>query len=60
MYNDDTAVVEAGACRTSFSPVESAEDAIMGVLQQMIASPEQYSLDTIDDISFPGNVSTRA
>ncbi|KAK8827576.1 hypothetical protein WA577_007123 [Blastocystis sp. JDR] len=42
-YHEQTAVVEA----------ESADDAIMGVLQQMIAAPELYSLDTIDDISFP-------
>lgn len=54
-YHDQTAVVEAGRRSLQYSQVESADDAIMGVLQQMIAAPELYSLDTIDDISFPGS-----
>ena len=53
-YHDGTSVVEAGRILAPSSHVESAEDAITAVLQQMIASPELYSLDTIDDISFPG------
>lgn len=53
-YHDGTSVVEAGRSLAPSSHIESAEDAITAVLQQMIASPELYSLDTIDDISFPG------
>ena len=41
----DSHVVEAG----------NSDDAIVEVLQQMIDSPENFSLDTIDDVSFPGN-----
>lgn len=55
-YHDGTSVVEAGRSFAPLSHVESAEDAITAVLQQMIASPELYSLDTIDDISFPGRI----
>ena len=42
--NTDSHVVEAG----------TSDDAIVEVLQQMIDSPESFSLDTIDDVSFPG------
>ena len=30
------------------------EDAVAEVLQQMIDHPEQFNLETIDDVSFPG------
>lgn len=30
------------------------EDTVAEVLQQMIDHPEQFNLDTIDDVSFPG------
>lgn len=40
----DSHIVEAG----------TSDDAIVEVLQQMIDSPESFSLDTIDDVSFPG------
>ena len=33
------------------------EDTVAEVLQQMIDHPEQFSLDTIDDVSFPGRLS---
>ena len=59
-YHEQTAVVEAGRRSLHPSHIESADDAIMGVLQQMIAAPELYSLDTIDDISFPGSINRRA
>ena len=58
-YHEQTAVVEAGRRSLHPSHIESADDAIMGVLQQMIAAPELYSLDTIDDISFPGSINQR-
>lgn len=32
---------------------EDAEDAVATVLQQMIENPDNFNLDTIDDVSFP-------
>lgn len=53
---DDSSLVDPPAEYAAVQdyPMEDDASPLTDVLQQMIASPETFNVDTIDDVSFPG------